>query len=55
MSMKKPLLLFLFSLVVITALISVNRWDVPVMIWLGTVFGVVAFVSGIACLYILIG
>lgn len=48
--MKKPLSLFLISLVVITALIAVNRWDIPVMWWLCLVFGILAFFSGITCL-----
>ena len=42
---KKPLAWFVFSLVVITVLIAINRWDVPVAIWLGVVFGIVALVS----------
>ena len=47
--MKKSLWMFLLSLVVITALIAVNRWDVPVTVWLCWVFGIVAFVSGLMC------
>ncbi len=51
--MKRPLQLFLISLVVLTALIAVNRWDLSVMVWLATLFGTLAFVSGITCLFTL--
>ena len=48
--MKKPLGFFLLSLVVLTTLIAINRWDIPVMWWLLLICSAVAFFSGIGWL-----
>lgn len=45
--MKKPLDVFLLCLVGMTILIAVNRWDVPLTMWLCTIFVVVGVVSGV--------
>lgn len=50
--MKKSLGVFFLCLIGLTALIAVNRWDLPIAVWLGWLCGLGMLFSGIFVLTI---